>query len=254
LSPHKTVLPCPQVEQTYNAPMLDIKLIWEKPDFVRQRLATRGAGDDSRVDELLRLDEHRRKLLAEVEALKAQRNRVAKEIGALMGQKKLQEAEAKKKESRGVGDRITELDKQAAEADAARDRVMLQLPNLPHDSVPTGKTAEDNPVIRVHGEKPPFAFKPKSHIELCQELGLIDFERATKITGSGFLLYTGLGAKLERALIQFMLDLHTAEHGYIEVSPPFVVGPQCLEGVGQFPKFKDQYYGIAEGDDASKLG
>jgi seryl-tRNA synthetase len=234
--------------------MLDIKMIREKPDFARQRLVTRGAGDESRVDELLRLDEQLRKLLAEVEALKAQRNRVAKEIGALMGQKKLDEAEAKKKESRAAGDRITELDKHAAEAEAARDQVMLQLPNLPHESVPSGKSAEDNPVVRVHGEKPSFTFKPKSHVELCQELGLIDFERATKITGSGFLLYTGIGAKLERSLIQFMLDLHTTERGYVEVSPPFVVGPQCLEGVGQFPKFKDQYYGLAEGDDAAKLG
>jgi len=234
--------------------MLDIKLIREKPDFVRQRLATRGAGDEARVDELLRLDENRRKLLAEVEALKAQRNRVAKEIGALMGQKKIDEAEAKKKESRGVGDQITELDKQAAEADGARDRLMLQLPNLPHESVPTGKSADDNAVVRAYGEKPAFSFKPKSHIELCQHLGLVDFERATKITGSGFLLYTGWGAKLERALIHFMLDLHTSEHSYVEVSPPFVVGPQCLEGVGQFPKFKDQYYGISEGDDAAKLG
>jgi len=234
--------------------MLDIKLVREKPDFVRQRLASRGAGDEARVDELLRLDEHRRKLLAEVEGLKAQRNRVAKEIGALMGQKKLEEAEAKKQESRNVGERIAELDKQAAEAGAARDGLMLQLPNLPHESVPAGKSAEDNPVIRVQSEKPTFAFKPKSHIELCQQLGLIDFERATKISGSGFLLYTRMGAKLERALIQFLLDLHTTEHGYVEVSPPFVVGPQCLEGVGQFPKFKDQYYGVAEGDDAGKLG
>jgi seryl-tRNA synthetase len=234
--------------------MLDIKMIREKADFVRQRLATRGEGDEARIDELLRLDEHRRKLLAEVEALKAQRNRVAKEIGALMGQKKLEEAEAKKQESRAVGDRIAEGDKQTAEADAARDRLMLQLPNLPHESVPTGKSAQDNPVIRMHGEKPTFSFKPKSHIELCQELGLVDFERATKISGSGFLLYTNAGAKLERALIQFLLDLHTTEHGYTEVSPPFVVGPQCLEGVGQFPKFKDQYYGVAEGDDANKLG
>src|SRR5512137_2973333 len=135
--------------------MLDIKLIRERPDFVRERLATRGAGDEAQVQVILDLDERRRKSLAEVEALKAQRNRVAKEIGALMGQKKLEEAEAKKNESRSVGDKITELDKQAAEADAARDRLMLQLPNLPHESVPTGKSAEDNAVIRVHGEKPP---------------------------------------------------------------------------------------------------
>ena len=234
--------------------MLDIKLIRERPDFVRQRLALRGAGDEKHIDAVLKFDEQRRKALAEVESLKAQRNRVSKEIGALMGQKKLDEAEAKKEETRELGDRIAALDKQAAESEVARDQTMLGLPNLPHESVPAGKSAEDNPVIRVHGEKPAFSFKPKSHVELCESLKLIDFARAAKISGSGFLLYTNWGARLERALIQFLLDLHVHEHRYTEVSPPFAVGPQCLEGVGQFPKFKDQYYGIAEGDDASKLG
>jgi seryl-tRNA synthetase len=234
--------------------MLDIKLIREKPDFVRQRLATRGAGDDSHVEEVLKLDEQRRKSLSEVEGLKGQRNRASKEIGALMGQKKVEEAEAKKKETRELGDRITELDKQATSTDAARDKLMLRLPNLPHESVPVGKTAEDNPVIRTHGDKPAFAFKPKSHVELCESLKLVDFSRAAKLSGSGFLLYTNWGAKLERALIQFLLDLHTGQHGYTEVSPPFMVGPQCLEGVGQFPKFADQYYGVQEGLDAATLG
>jgi seryl-tRNA synthetase len=234
--------------------MLDIKLIRERPDFVRQRLATRGAGDEARIDEVLKCDELRRKLLGEVEALKAQRKRVSKEIGALMGQRKVAEAEAKKKETGNLGDRIAELDKQAAEAEAARNQLMLRLPNLPHESVPVGKSAEDNPVVRMHGEKPAFAFKPKSHVELCESLGLVDFTRAVKLAGSGFVLYTNWGAKLERALIQFMLDLHTTEHGYTEVSPPFIVGPQCLEGVGQFPKFADQYYAVQEGLDASTLG
>ena len=234
--------------------MLDIKLIREKPDFVRQRLATRGAGDDARIDELLKLDEQRRKILAEVESLKAQRNRVSKEIGALMGQKKTGEAEAKKTETRELGDRIAALDKQAGEVEAARNALMLQLPNLPHESVPEGKTAADNREVRVHGEKATFAFKPKPHIELCESLKLVDFARGAKLSGSGFILYTNWGARLERALIQFLLDLHTSEHGYTEVSPPFMVGPQCLEGVGQFPKFKDQYYGVAEGDDRDKLG
>ena len=240
--------------RTYNAPMLDIKLIRERADYVRQRLATRGAGDEARVDELLKLDEQRRKLLGEVESLKAQRKRVSKEIGALMGQKKITEAEAKKTETADLGDRIAALDKQAAEAEAARNQLMLRLPNLPHESVPVGKSAEDNPVVRVHGEKPVFAFKPKSHVEVCEHLRLVDFTRAVKLSGSGFLLYTNWGAKLERALIQFMLDLHTREHGYTEVSPPFMVGPQCLEGVGQFPKFADQYYAVQEGLDASTLG
>ena len=234
--------------------MLDIKLIREKPDFVRQRLATRGAGDEKLVDGILQSDEQRRKFLAEVEALKSERNRASKEIGALMGQKKLAEAEVQKAVAKGFGDKIAALDKQAAESESARDVLMLRLPNLPHESVPVGKTAEDNPEIRVHGEKVGFAFKPKSHVELCESLKLVDFARGAKLSGSGFLLYTNWGARLERALIQFLLDLHVNEHGYTEVSPPFMVGPQCLEGVGQFPKFKDQYYGVAEGDDKEKLG
>lgn len=234
--------------------MLDIKLIRERPDFVRQRLATRGAGDEARIDEVLTCDELRRKLLGEVEALKAQRKRASKEIGALMGQKKTAEAEAKKKETGDLGDRIAELDKQAASAETARNQLMLRLPNLPHESVPIGESAADNPVVRLHGEKPAYAFKPKSHVELCEGLGLVDFTRAVKLAGSGFALYTNWGAKLERALIQFMLDLHTTQHGYTEVSPPFMVGPQCLEGVGQFPKFADQYYAVQEGLDSNTLG
>lgn len=234
--------------------MLDIKLIRERPDFVRQRLAARGGGEESRVDEVLKLDEQRRKLLGEVEALKAQRKRASKEIGALMGQKKIAEAEARKQETRDLGARIAQLDKQAAEADAARNQVMLRLPNLPHESVPVGRSAEDNPVVRVFGDKPAFDFQPLPHDKICEKLKLVDFERAAKLSGSGFVLYTNWGAKLERALIQFMLDLHTREHGYTEVSPPFMVGPQCLEGVGQFPKFADQYYAVQEGMDASTLG
>ncbi len=234
--------------------MLDIKLIREKPDLVRQRLATRGAGDESLIDKILQADEQRRKCLTEVESLKSRRNRVSKEIGALMGRKKIQEAEDRKRETRELGDRIADLDKQAAGAETLRDGLMLQMPNLPHESVPVGKTAEDNPVIRIHGEKAQFGFNPRTHVEICESLGLVDFARAAKLSGSGFILFTHWGAKLERALIQFLLDVHTNEHGYTELSPPFMVGPQCLEGVGQFPKFKDQYYGVAEGNDVAKLG
>ncbi len=234
--------------------MLDIKLIREKPDFVRQRLASRGAGDEQLIDGILQADEQRRKILAEVEALKSQRNRVSKEIGALMGNKKNVEAEARKKETRELGDRITELDKLAAAADVERDSLMLRLPNLPHETVVQGKTAEDNPEVRVHGAKQPFDFKPKSHTDLCESLKLVDFARAAKLSGSGFLLYTNWGARLERALIQFLLDLHITEHDYTEISPPLMVGEQCMVGVGQFPKFKDQYYGVAEGGDPNNLG
>jgi seryl-tRNA synthetase len=234
--------------------VLDIKLIREKTDFVRQRLATRGAGDENKIDELLKLDEQRRKFLAEVENLKAQRNRVSKEIGALMGQKKIAEAEAKKAETKDLGEKISALDERSVEVEAKRDALMLQLPNLPHESVKIGKTAEDNPIIRVHGEKINLAFKPKSHVELCESLKLVDFARGAKLSGSGFLLYTNWGARLERALIQFLLDLHISEHGYTEMSPPFIVNENCMIGVGQFPKSLDQAYAVREGLDNETLG
>jgi len=229
-------------------------LIREKPDFVRERLAARGAGDEKLLVGIRQFDDYRRKALSEVETLKAQRNRVSKEIGALMGQKKIEEAEARKKETRDLGDRITQLDKEATAFESSRDELMLRLPNLPHESVKYGKSAEENLEVRTHGSKAVFSFNPKSHVELCENLKLVDFARAAKLSGSGFILYTNHGAKLERSLIQFLLDLHIREHGYTEVSPPFMVGPQCLEGVGQFPKFKDQYYGVAEGDKAEELG
>jgi seryl-tRNA synthetase len=234
--------------------VLDIKLIRERPDFVRERLAMRGAGDEALVERILQADDQRRKILAEVETLKAQRNRVSKEIGTLMAQKKGEEAEARKKETRDLGDRIGQLDQAIVDVDAARDSLMLQLPNLPNESVPPGKSSEENPVVRTFGEKPQFSFKPISHVDLCERLKLVDFERAAKLSGSGFLLYTNWGARLERALIQLLLDLHVGEHGYTEVSPPFMVGEPCLVGVGQFPKFKDQYYGVAEGDNKDALG
>jgi seryl-tRNA synthetase len=234
--------------------MLDIKLIREQADFVRQRLATRNAGDELKIDQVLSLDEQRRKSLVEVEQLKASRNKVSKEIGALMAQKKAAEAEAKKAETRQIGDRITLLDKQVADIEKQRDTLLLQLPNLPYEKVKIGKTAEDNPQVRVWGAKPEMAFTPKTHVEVCERLKMLDFARAAKISGSGFILYTNWGAKLERALIQFLLDLHTTEHGYTEVSPPFLVNSDCMVGVGQFPKFADQYYGVQEGTDASTLG
>ncbi len=234
--------------------MLDIKLIREKTNHVRERLASRGAKDEQLLDGILTADAQRRETLAELESLKSTRNRVSREIGALMGQKKLVEAEAKKEETRDLGEKINVLEKRVNQADSDRDRLMLQVPNLPHESVPVGRSAEDNPLVRSHGHKPEFAFQPKSHLELCESLKLVDFARGAKLSGSGFLLYTHWGARLERALIQFLLDLHVTRHQYIEVSPPFMVNEACLLGVGQFPKFKDQYYGVAEGDDPANLG
>ena len=224
--------------------MLDIKLIREQPEFVRQRLTTRGAGDEALIVKVLFADEQRRKLLAEVEQLKAQRNRVSKEIGTLMGQKQFAEAEARKDETRQIGDQIAAKDKEVEGAEFARDQFLLRLPNLPHASVVIGKSAEDNSVVRTWSDPPKLNFKAKSHLELCESLKLVDFSRGAKISGSGFILYTNWGSKLERALIQFMLDLHTNEHGYMEVSPPYIVKEECMEGVGQFPKFYDQAYGV----------
>ena len=234
--------------------MLDMKLIRDKPDWVRERLATRGAGDEAKIADLLSLDEQRRRYLVEVEQLKSARNRISKEIGALMGQKKLEEAEAKKKETRDIGERISDLDRQVAETEGGRDAISMRLPNLPHASVAIGRSAADNPIVRAWGEKAVFAFSPKSHIELCEKLRLVDFARGAKLSGSGFLLYTHWGAKLERALIQFLLELHTSEHDYTEVSPPYIIGRDCMTGVGQFPKFEDQAYAVQEGLDSQSLG
>ena len=234
--------------------MLDIRLIREQPDFVRERLKARGAGDEGSIAGLLQWDEKRRSLLANVEKLKAERNRLSKEIGTLMSQQKTGEADIKKTDTREIGNAIAELEKGVAEAEAARGQMLLRLPNLPHLKVATGRNPADNVEVRAWGQQPKFPFQPKSHFELCEKLGLIDFVRATKLSGSGFLLYTGWGAKLERALIQFLLDLHTKEHGYIEVSPPYIIRSECMEGVGQFPKFKDQAYAVLEGDDVQTHG
>jgi seryl-tRNA synthetase len=234
--------------------VLDIKLIREQPEFVRQRLAARGAGDEARVDEVLALDEKRRQLLTAVENLKAQRNRAAKEIGALMAQQQRAQAEARKAETRQIGEQIAELDRAVAPAERARDELLLRLPNLPHASVPVGRSSADNPVVRAWGQQPAPGFAPKSHLELCERLKLVDFVRGAKLSGRGFVLYTGMGARLERALIQFMLDLHTREHGYTEVSPPYIISRDCMTGVGQFPKFEDQAYAVQEGLDATSLG
>jgi seryl-tRNA synthetase len=234
--------------------MLDIKLIRDHPDTVRERLAVRGAGDEVKLDELIALDVQLREKLRDVEQLKAQRNQASKEIGALMGQKKLAEAEAKKAEVRAIGDRAAALDKEIAATEAARDNLLLTLPNLPHASVALGKSSEDNPVVRVHGDKPQPAFTPKNHIELCESLGLIDFQRAAKLSGSGFLLYTHLGARLERALINYLIELHTGEHGYTEVAPPFIVNRDVMTGVGQFPKFTDQAFWVRRGVDDETMG
>lgn len=234
--------------------MLDIKRIREDADGVKMRLALRHGGDEKHLDELLDLDEQRRQAITDVEQLKAKRNSASKEIGVLMGQKKTAEAEARKAEVREVGEQIKKLETLVDGVETVQHELLMKTPNVPHESVPDGRSEEDNPEIRVHGGKARFEFEPKNHIELCETLKLIDFKRGAKLSGSGFLLYTGWGARLERALIQFLLDLHTGEHGYTEVSPPYVIRKECMEGVGQFPKFMDQAYAVQEGLDGETLG
>jgi seryl-tRNA synthetase len=234
--------------------MLDIKWLRENTMLARERLASRKPGEELNIDEILALDDQRRKIISEVEELKATRNRVSKEVGALLSQKLIDDAEAKKAQVRTISDKISELDRALKSIEKERDEKLLRIPNIPHKSVPYGKDSADNPVIRVFGEKPQFSFTPLNHTQLCEKRGLVDFQRGAKLAGAGFCLFKDKGARLERALIQFMLELHTEKHGYTEVSPPFVVTRECMVGVGQFPKFIDQAYAVQEGLDSSTLG
>jgi len=235
--------------------MLDIKRIREHAGTIKDRLALRGAGDEQAIDQLFKIDEERRAKITELEQLKAKRNAASKEIGGLIAQKRTDEAEARKVEVKSIGGLIEALEL-ILEHKLERDwnDLLLRIPNLPHESVPAGKSAEDNPVIRTHDQPVKFEFPPKNHIELCEALKLIDFKRGAKLSGSGFLLYTNWGARLERALIQFLLDLHTKEHGYTEVSPPYIINRECMVGVGQFPKFEDQAYAVQQGLDENTMG
>lgn len=221
--------------------MLDIRLIRENPDFVKTRLATRGGDSHLQIDAILEIDAERRKLETRLQHLNAERKRFSKEIGG----KKSKGEDTTEIEAtvRGFGDEIAGLNKQTAAADERQRDLLLNLPNLPHDAAPVGKDASENPVVKTWGEKPAIA-APLDHIELGKKLGLFDLERAAKLSGSGFVCFTGIGARLQRALINFCLDLHTRDHGYTEVSPPFIVRRDSLVGTGQLPKFEDQLYAV----------
>lgn len=224
--------------------MLDIKLIREQPDFVKAQLARRDA-DLSQVDEVLALDEQRRTLLQQVETLKATRNTVSKAISKM---KDPEERNAKIAEMREVGDQITTLDRQLAEVEARQKQVMLELPNLPHPDVPYGTSEHDNIVVRVEGEQRTFDFTPKPHWELGEQLGIIDFERGVKLAGSRFFVLKGLGSRLQRALITWMLDMHLEKHGYTEITPPYVVREEILVGTGNLPKFGENLFRVQDID------
>src|SRR5437762_8326346 len=221
--------------------MLDIRLIREKPDFVRERLATRGAGDEAKIDDVLRADAERRKLETALQQLNADRNRLSKEIGKkLAGGEGADELQGR---VRNIGDQITDLNARAASAEAEQNNLLLQIANLPHESVPIGKDPSANRVVRSWGEKLGLT-NPSDHVALGTRLNLFDLEWATKLSGSGFICFIGAGAKLVRALINFMIDLHTREHGYFEVSPPFLVRRDCMIGTSQLPKFEPDMYEI----------
>ena len=225
--------------------MLDIRLIREQPDFVKSRLATRGGDDQAKIDEVLTVDAGRRKMETALQQCNADRKRLSREIG---GARSRGEDSAELEDRvRGIGDEIAELVRRTAEAEERQQNLLLNTPNLPHANAPVGTTAADNPVVRSWGEKPQLPGPVLDHVALGARLQLFDLERATKLSGSGFVCFTGAGARLERALIQFMLDLHTREHGYLEVSPPFLVRRECMIGTTQLPKFEEDMYGLEDG-------
>lgn len=226
--------------------MLDIRLIRENPGWVKERLALRAPGTESPVDEIVQLDVRRRAIIAEVESQKSERNRISKEVG---GRKSRGEAAddllAGMKEK---SDRIAALDADLALLEQAQNDILLRVPNLPHPACPVGTDASANPVVHTFGEKPVFAFKPRELVDLATAKGMVDFDRAAKISGSGYFVLRGAGARLQRALIQFMLDLHTREHGYTEIAPPVLVREACMIGTNQLPKFREDMYHL-EGED-----
>ncbi|HEV2425045.1 MAG TPA: serine--tRNA ligase [Terriglobia bacterium] len=225
--------------------MLELAFVRDNLALVKERLGQRGL-PPSALDDFETVDRERRKLLVEVEGLKARRNKVTDEIAAIKKQK--QDAAAQIAESRQLGDRITELDKQAKASDEQLREMLRNIPNVPHASVPVGSTSADNQEVRRWGTHRKFDFKPNAHWDLGPALGVLDFERAAKITGARFAVYRGVGAKLERALANFMLDVHTREHGYTEILPPFMVNSASLYGTGQLPRFAGDLFKL-EGTD-----
>lgn len=227
--------------------MLDVKLLRNDLQLVEQAMTNRGKTLED-ISRFTSLDTKRRELLQEVESLKNRRNVVSQEVAAL--KKAKQDAEALIEEMKGVGDRIKVFDDEIRALEADLNGITMSIPNLPHASVPVGKSEDDNVEVRRVGEPASFSFEPKAHWEIGQDLGILDFEAAAKVTGSRFVFYKGLGARLERALINFMMDLHSDQHGYEEMLPPQIVNRDSLTGTGQLPKFEEDVFKIAgEGND-----
>jgi len=223
--------------------MLDIRLIREKPEFVKEQIAK--LGEEAPIDEIVQLDARRRQILTEVEALRAERNEGSREIGRKPAGP---ERDAQIAAMRELGDRIAALDEELKETDQRIEKLMLSVPNLPDPDVPVGKDDSENVILGEYGERRTFDFQPRPHWELGEELDIIDFERGVKISGSRFYILKGDGARLQRALITWFLDVHRTEHGFTEVYPPVLVRTETLIGTGQIPKFADAQFRTTEGD------
>jgi seryl-tRNA synthetase len=221
--------------------MLDIRQIRDNPGEIKRRLENRGGTVWQLVDEAAACDGERRRLETELQQLQARRNQASKEIGQLRGRGG--DAAGLMAEVKGIGDELARLAREADAADLRQRDLLLNIPNLPHPDCPVGADAAANPVVRSWGAPPVLPFAPKDHVELGTARGWLDFDNGAKISGSGFVVYRGPGARLERALIQFLLDLHTREHGYTELAVPFVVNRASMTGTGQLPKFEDDLYG-----------
>lgn len=220
--------------------MLDIKFLRENLDFVRRKILERGQEID--LDRFAALEAKRRNILQEVESLRSERNQASKEIGRKKAGK--EDASGLIARMAEVSARIKELDELLKQTEEELRNFVMTIPNIPHESVVYGTSSEDNPVIRTWGEKPAFEFTPKPHWEIGEDLNILDFGRGAKITGARFTLYRGLGAQLERAVVNFMLDLHTGNHGYLEVLTPFMVNKESMTGTGQLPKFAEDLFKI----------
>jgi len=223
--------------------MLDLNFIRQHPDEVKEALVS--LNTDAPIGTILQFDDERRRLLQEAEALRAERNRVSKEIGRMEDQSARQ---AKIAEMRDVGERIKDLDGRLRGVEKTLHDALLRVPNMPHSSVPVGPDESHNVLVRTEGKPREFDFEPLPHWDLGETLGIIDFERGVKLSGSRFYVLKGLGARLQRALITWMLDLHVNEHGYSEIYPPAVVRAECLVGTGNLPKFGDNLYHDVEDD------
>ena len=225
--------------------MLDMKYLRANYGEIKEKLQHRGE-DLSDLDKFEEFDRQRREIIVKAEQLKSRRNEVSQLIAKMKREK--QNADELIAEMRTVGDEIKELDTKLREVEVKLDQILLSIPNIPHESVPIGEDEEDNVEIRKWGETRQFEFEPKPHWDVAGNLGILDFERAAKVTGSRFVFYKGLGAHLERALISFMLDLHVEEHGYEEMLPPYMVNRASMIGTGQLPKFEEDSFLIEEED------